>query len=192
MCPGPGVGLPGSGHATGWIWLARSSYPIGVSMPSDECQPRRFRRDQSRRAGRGGRYPAPWLRPRGLPAGKASRIHHGLGQAGRHTGRAGRLTTIIAQRIWSPSGTGRTRDGPVSMRDLVPARAGHAPRPGCSLQPYSLAGREVPAAGRLASHTVSTSRAFRDRLAKASSERGPRPWRGAACTTKRSRWRRAL
>jgi predicted ATPase len=25
-----------AGHATGWIWLARSSYPIGVSMPGDE------------------------------------------------------------------------------------------------------------------------------------------------------------
>jgi hypothetical protein len=38
----------------------------------------------------GDRSPAPWLRPRGLPAGKASRIHRGLGQAGRHTGaRAG-------------------------------------------------------------------------------------------------------
>ena len=59
--------------------------------------------------------------------------------------------------------------------------------------PAVLAGRagKVPAAGQLASHTVSTSRGFRDRLAKAGGERGPRPWRGAACTTKRSRWRKA-
>ncbi len=37
MCPGfPGVGLPDSGHVTGWIWLARSWCSIGVSMPSDQ------------------------------------------------------------------------------------------------------------------------------------------------------------
>jgi hypothetical protein len=32
----PGVGLLDSGHATGWIWLVRSSYSIGVSMPGDK------------------------------------------------------------------------------------------------------------------------------------------------------------
>src|SRR5271165_3219475 len=87
----------------------------------------------------------------------------------------------------------RRLDGPVSMRDRVPGRAGHAP-PARVFAPAVLAGRagKVPAAGQLASHTVSVPRAFRDRLAKASGERGARPWRGAACTTKRSRWRRAL
>src|SRR5271166_3716403 len=38
-----------------------------------------------------------------------------------------RVTTTIALRMWSPSGTGRTLDGPVSMRDRLPGRAGHAP-----------------------------------------------------------------
>ena len=52
-------------------------------------------------------------RPRGLPAGKASRIHRGPKQAGRHTGRAGRptaenrsITTTVALRLWSLPGTG--------------------------------------------------------------------------------------
>jgi len=41
--------------------------------------------------------------------------------------------------------------------------------------PAALAGRagKGPAAGQLASHTVSSPRAFRDRLAKATGERGP-------------------
>jgi hypothetical protein len=88
MCPGfPGAGLPDSGHATGWIWLARSSSSIGVSMPSDEGQPRRLRLDRSRRAGRGSRRPrcGPRACPRARPAGSIRPR-----QAGRHTGaRAG-------------------------------------------------------------------------------------------------------
>jgi hypothetical protein len=40
-------------------------------------------------AGRGDRYPAPSLRPRGLPAGKASLIHHGPGPVGTPVARAG-------------------------------------------------------------------------------------------------------
>src|SRR5271165_148318 len=85
-----------------------------------------------------------------------------------------RVTTTIALRMWSPSGTGRTLDGPVSMRDRLPGRAGHAP-PARVLAPAALAGRagRVPAAGQLASHTVSAPRAFRDRLAK--SKRRARP-----------------
>ena len=177
----PGVGLPDSGHATGWIWLARSSYSIGVSMPGDEWQPRRFRRDRSRRAGRGGRYPAPSLRPRGLPAGARPAGSIRPGQAGRHTGaragsplRTSQVTTTIALRPWSPSGTGRTLDGPVSMRDRVPG-PGRARARARVFAPAILAGRagKVPAAGQFAGHTVSTSRGFRDRLAKAGGERSP-------------------
>ncbi len=149
MCPGfPGVGLPGSGHATGWIWLARSSFLIGVSMPGDERQPRRFRRDRSRRAGREGRCPAS-LRPRGLPAGKASRIHHGLGPAGRHAGRAGWLTAENLAR--SPRQSRCARGHPLAPGQPLTARSacvpgsragpGTRPRPGCSLQPHSLAER---------------------------------------------------
>jgi len=41
--------------------------------------------------GDGARHPC-CGRPGGLPAGKASRIPRGPGQAGRHRGRAGRLT----------------------------------------------------------------------------------------------------
>jgi len=61
-----------------------------------------------------------------------------------------RVTTTIALRMWSPSGTGRTLDGPVSMRDRLPGRAGHAP-PARVLAPAALAGRagRVPAAGQL-------------------------------------------
>src|SRR5260370_8816936 len=58
-------------------------------------------------------------------------------------------------------------------------------RPGCSLQPYSLAEREVPSAGQLASHTVSTPRAFRDRLAKPGGERGPPAMAGHGLTTQK-------
>ena len=183
MCPGfPGVGLPDSGHATGWIWLARSSFSTGVSMPGDEWQPRRFRRDRFRRAGRGGRDPAPWLRPRGLPAGKASRIHRGLWAAGRHAGRAGGLTA--ENLAGSPRQSRCARGHPLAPGDPWTARpacvtgsrgrAGHA-APGRVFAPAALAGRagEVPAAGQLASHTVSTPRGFRDRLAEASGERGP-------------------
>jgi len=56
----------------------------------------------------------------------------------------------------------------------IPGRAGHAPPAGV-FAPAALAGRagKVPAAGQLASHTVSSPRAFRDRLARASGERGP-------------------
>jgi hypothetical protein len=91
MCPGfPGVGLLGSGHAMGWLEVRDQS---GVSMPRDERQPRRFRRDRSRRAGWGSVHGAFAGPPRGLPAGQASRIHRGPGQAGRHTGRAGRPAT---------------------------------------------------------------------------------------------------
>jgi hypothetical protein len=149
MCPEfPGVGLPDSGHATGWVWLARRSYSTGVSMPSDEWRPRRFRPDRSRRAGRGGRYPAS-LRPRGVPAGKASRIHHGLGQADRHTGRAGRLTAenLAGSPRQSRCAPGHPRapGEPWTARSacVTGSRAGPGtrPRPGCSLQPYSLAGR---------------------------------------------------
>ena len=92
----------------------------------------------------------------------------------------------------------RARSGPGTLtwprRRSIPAAGPPStrPGPGCSLQQNSLAERGIPAAGQLAGHADSVPRAFRDRLAKASGERGSRPWRGAACTTKRSRWRRAL
>jgi hypothetical protein len=61
----------------------------------------------------GGRRGAFAASPGGLPAGKASRIHRGPGQAGGHTGRAGRpaaenrsITTAVALRLWSLPGTG--------------------------------------------------------------------------------------
>jgi hypothetical protein len=63
-------------------------------------------------AGVGARRPSP-RPPTALPAGKASRIHRGPGQAGRHAGRAGRpaaenrsITATVALRLWSLSGTG--------------------------------------------------------------------------------------
>ena len=184
MCPGfPGAGLPDSGHATGWIWLARSSSSIGVSMPGDEWRPRRFRRDRFRRAGRGGRCPAS-LRPRGLPAGKASRIHHGPGQAGRHAGRAGGLTA--ENLAGSPRPSRCARGHPLAPGEPWTARSAcvtgsRVPGPGRArararvFAPAVLAGRagKVPAAGQLAGHAVSTPRAFRDGLAKAGGERGP-------------------
>jgi hypothetical protein len=60
--------LPDSG-CYGLDLAGSKLYSTGVSMPGDEWQPRRLRRDRSRRAGRGGRCPAS-LRPRGLPAGR--------------------------------------------------------------------------------------------------------------------------
>ena len=151
MCPGfPGVGLPDSGHATGWIWLARSSSSIGVSMPGDEWRPRRFRRDRFRCAGRGVGTRRPRCGP-GAPArgGKASRIHPPRAGWPSHR-RAARVTTTIALRPWSPSGTGRTLDGPVSMRDRVPG-PGRARGPGRVFTPAVLAGR----AGKFGCRAVS-------------------------------------
>ena len=60
-------------------------------------------------------------------------------------------------------------------------------RPGCSLQPRSLAGRgEFPAAGQLACRTAYTPSAFRDRLAKGNrGARGPPGVAGAASATKK-------
>ena len=53
----------------------------------------------------GGWCPAPSLRPpRGLPAGQASRIHRGTGQADRHTGRAGRPAAENLARSSARSG----------------------------------------------------------------------------------------
>jgi hypothetical protein len=43
MCPEfAGVGMLGCGHATGSDAVARSSYSIGVSIPSEECRRRRL------------------------------------------------------------------------------------------------------------------------------------------------------
>ena len=130
LCPGfPGVGLPDSGHATGWVWLARSSFSTGVSMPGDEWRPRRFRRDRSRRAGRGGGTRprcGPGACPRARPAGSITASGRLAVTPAARAGsplRPRRFTTTVALRPWSPSGTGRTLDGPVSMRDRVPGRA---------------------------------------------------------------------
>ena len=200
MCPGnPGAGLPDSGHATGWIWLARRSYSIGVSMPGDEWQPRRLRRDRSRRAGAGaGTRPrcGPGACPRARPAGSITAPGRLAVTPAARAGsplRPRRVTATIALRLWSPAGTGRTLDGPVSMRHRVPGRAGHAP-PARVFAPAVLAGRagKVPAAGQLASHTVSAPRAFRDRLAKSKWRARPPAMAGRGMHTKRSRWRRAL
>ncbi len=96
-----------------------------------------------------GRYPASSLRPRRLSAGKAIRIHHGLGQAGRHTGRAGRLTAenLAASPRQSRCACGHPRapGEPWTARSACVtgswAGPGTRPRPWCSLQPYSLAER---------------------------------------------------
>ncbi len=107
--------------------------------------------------------------------------------------RAAGVTMTVALRLWSRPGTGRTPDGPVSEYGRVPG-PGTRRRPGCSLQPRSLAERgKVPAAGQLAGRTVYTPPAFRDRLAE--SNRGgrgpPWPWRAPHPQPRRSRWRRA-
>jgi hypothetical protein len=137
MRPGfPGVGSPDSGHATGWIWLARSSSSIRVNMPSDEGQPRRLRRDRSRRAGPGGRRPRcdrPEARPRARPAGSSAA--------------PGRLAVTPAARAGSPLTTlqhhhdsraapvvtvwhGRTLDGRSASATESRARPGTRPGPG--------------------------------------------------------------
>jgi len=150
MCPGfPGIGLPDSGHATGWIWLARSSSSIGVSMPGDEWRPRRFRRDRFRRAGRGVGTRRPRCGP-GAPArgGKASRIHPPRAGWPSHR-RAGRLTA--ENLAGSPRPSRCARGHPLAPGEPWTARSacvtgsragpGTRPRPGCSLQPHSLAER---------------------------------------------------
>jgi cold shock protein len=93
----------------------------------------------------------------------------------------------VALRPWSLPGAGRTPDGPVSEYGRVPrAGPGTRRRPGCSLQPRSLAGREVPAAGQLPGRTVYTPGAFRDRLAKSKwRARALLAMAGAASTTKK-------
>ena len=69
---------------------------------------------------------------------------------------------------------------------VSPAGPGTRRRPGCSLQPRSLAGREVPAAGQLPGRTVYTPGAFRDRLAKSKwRARALLAMAGAASTTKK-------
>src|SRR5439155_12827150 len=69
---------------------------------------------------------------------------------------------------------GEPLDGRSASVTGIPGQAGHAP-PGRGVRSSALAGRagKVPAPGQLASHTVSSPRAFRDRLAKATGERGP-------------------
>ena len=70
-------------------------------------------------------------------------------RGGGHVGRAGSLTAggprggvtmTVALRLCSLPGTGRTPDGPVSEYGRVPG-PGTRRRPGCSLQPRSLAER---------------------------------------------------
>ena len=56
----------------------------------------------------------------------------------------------------------------------------------------SLPRRDHQQRPKLASHPDSTPARFRDRLARESGERDPGHGGAAACTTKRSRWRRAL
>jgi hypothetical protein len=163
MCPGfPGVGLPDSGHATGWIWLARSSSSIGVNMPSDEGQPHRLRRDRFRRARRRGRRPRPRCGrpgacPRARPAGSIAT--------------PGRLAITTAARAGSPlttsqhhhdsraapAVTARHRENPGRpIASATGSRAGPGTRPGPGARPAALAGRtgKIPAAGQSASNTV--------------------------------------
>ncbi len=79
----------------------------------------------------------------------------------------------VALRPWSLPGAGRTPDGPVSEYGRVPGPGrARASRPGCSLQPRSLAGRESSSRRAAADRTVYTLRALRDRLA--TSTRGGR------------------
>jgi hypothetical protein len=134
---GSGVGLLDSGHATGWIWRARSSYLIGVSLPGGIGDGRTGFAETGPGvpgAGDGARHPR-CGRPGGLTVGEASRIPRGLGQAGRHSGRVDRLTAENSQHhhdsraapvvtIQHQENSGR----PISKRDRVPGRA--RPRPG--------------------------------------------------------------
>src|SRR5262249_21746640 len=127
----------------------------------------------------------------GLPAGKADRILRGLGQAGRHSGRAGRLTAENlaasprqSRCAWSLSGTGRILDGSVSKRDRVPG-PGTPPGPGVRSSRPRWPNGKVPAAGQLAGRTVYAPRAFRDRLAQGKWRARPPAMAGAAGTTKK-------
>jgi hypothetical protein len=201
MSPGfPGVGLPDSGHATGWILLARSSYSIGLNMPSDEGQPRRLRRDRSRRARRGGRRPRlrcgrPGACPRARPAGSIPALGRLAVTPAARAGAPLRTSQHHHDSRAAPVVTVRHRQkpcDPVSTRDRVPVRA-RAPGPAGVFAPAALAGRAGSSSCRAVSRQHgSAPRAFRDRLAKGRWRARPRPWRGAACTTRRSRWRRAL
>ena len=89
----------------------------------------------------------------------------------------------------APVVTARCRENPGRPGQ----RVWPGPRLGCSLQPRSLAGREVPAAGQLAGRTVYTPLAFRDRLAQSNRAVGPGPdlgcsqVRGALATTQAAR-----
>jgi hypothetical protein len=128
-------GRLGRCQAPGHPESCRICQHLPQTMPSDEWRPRRFRRDRSRRAGRGG--PVPGLAAAQGPArgqGKPGSITASGRLAVTPAARAGsplrprRFTTTIALRPWSRSGTGRTLDGPVSMRDRVPGQA-RAPGP---------------------------------------------------------------
>ena len=63
--------------------------------------------------------------------------------------------------------------GPGQHGDRMPGRGGHAPWPGCSRQPYSLAKRKNERSRAVSVPPVSIPRAFRDRLARPCGERGP-------------------
>ncbi len=195
MSPGfPGVGLPDSAHATGWIWLARSSSSIGLNMPSDEGSRAGFTETDPGAPGAGS-APAPSLRPpRGLPAGKASRIHRAPGRpAITPAASAGPPLTTSQHHHDSraaPVSTARHRENPgrpISKRDRVPGQAGHAP-PARVFAPAALAGRtgKVPAAGQLASHTVPPPARSVTGWPKQMASAAP-AIAGAAGTTKRSR-----
>ena len=157
------------------FWLGSKFYSIGARMSSDEGQPRPASPRPTRRARRGGRCPLPSLRPPGVcPRETPARFHRGPGTAGRHAGRAGRpaAESLAASPRRSRRACGHcpapgeprtarsatVTGSRVGARSARGVRSGRARRPsGKSRLPSSWPARGI--------HL----RAFRDRLAKASS-----------------------
>jgi len=147
-------------------------------------------------AGAGARRPRcdrPRVFPRVFPRARPADPSR-PGPAGRHAGRRAGAPLTISQGHHdgraAPVGAVRHRENPGRpIRVTVPGRAGHAPRPGCSLQPPSLAERgklQLPGSWLA---TRFPPRAFRDRLVASAA-----PGHGGAAQAqpRRSRWRGAL
>ena len=144
-------------------------------------------------------------RPGNLPACNAGQLPSRPGRAARHAGRAGRLTAenrtagrghhALALGAWSLSGSRRTWTARSAIMTGPLGRAGHAPHgPGVrsSRSLLGRAGLSRPPDSRRAARFTPAARSVTG-WPKASGERAPAAVTGgAASTTKRSRWRRAL
>jgi hypothetical protein len=199
---------PGSRSRVAGFWSCYERDLAGSKFVSDrgeqardEGQPRRFpprpippgtgRRPGARRPRRdrpgglpaGHGQPDPIAAPGGLAVRPAARAGSPLTTArGHHDGRAAPVVTLWRR--------GRTLDGPISECDRSRAGPGTPPGPGSRSSSTRWPGGKVPAAGRLAGGTVYAPRACRDRLARASGERGPGHGRARNAQPRRSRWRR--